>query len=104
MVLNGLEKRLHLRRFVDNVVGEENAARVEPWVDDVEEPFVVWLPRVEEDEIERALQLGNLLERVAMNDAHHIRQSRLLDVCGCFLRALRIVLDRDDAPPRLTSA
>jgi hypothetical protein len=33
-----------------------------------------------------------------------IRQSRLLDVCGCFLRALRIVLDRDDAPPRLTSA
>src|SRR4029453_18765772 len=104
MVLNSFEKRLHLRRLVDNVVGEEEATRVEPRVDDVEEAFVVRLPRVEEHQIEAALKLWNLLERVAVNDAHDVCQSCLLNVCSRFLCALRIVLNRDYVPPRFTSA
>src|SRR5215510_9971321 len=104
MVLNGLEKRLHLRRLVDDVVREEEAARIEPRVHDVEEAFVVRLPRVEEHQIEGALKLWNLLERVAVNDAHDIGQSRLLNVGGRFLCALRIVLNRDYVSPRFTSA
>ncbi len=36
------------------VVGQEQAARVEPWVDGVEEPLVVFLPRIQEHEVEGA--------------------------------------------------
>src|SRR4030095_11832082 len=115
MVLNGLEKRLHLRRLIDDVVREEEAAGVEArvhaveeasgWqrrVHDVEEAFVVRLPRVEEHQIEGALKLWNLLERVSVNDAHDIRQSRLLNVCGGFLCALALGLHRDERRTRLT--
>src|SRR5689334_17853220 len=104
MALDGLEKRLHLRRLVDDVMSEEEAAGIEPRVNDVEEPFVVRLPRVEEHQIECSPKLWNLLERVAVNDAHDIRQSRLLDIVGCFFCALRIVLNRDDVPAGFTSA
>src|SRR5262245_49183054 len=104
MVLNGLEKRLHFRCLVHHVMGEEEAAGVEPRIHDVEESFVVRLPRVEEHEIEGALKLWNLLERVAMYDAHDIGQSGFLDVRGRFLGALRIVLNGDDVAAGLASA
>src|SRR5262245_35420343 len=104
MILDGLEKRLHLRRLVDDVMGKEEPARIEPRVDDVEESFVVRLPRVEEHEIERALKLWDLLERITVNDAHDVGQPRLLNVGGRFFRALRIVLNGDHVSPRFTSA
>src|SRR5438876_1679350 len=80
---------------------EEDAARVETRIYQVEEAFVIGLPRVEKYEIECPVQLRDLRERVTMNHAHDIGESRLLDVCRRFLRSLRVVLDRDDVAVRL---
>ena len=46
----------HLVRLVHDVVRDEQAALVEAREDQFEEPLVVLLPRVEEDEVERAGQ------------------------------------------------
>ena len=98
------QEGLHLALFVDNVVSHKHAAGVQPWVDHVEELLVVGLPGIEEDKIERARQLRDLGERIAMHHAHDIRDTRASHVVGRFPRALRIVLDRDDAPAGLARA
>ena len=54
VVLDRLEEIAHLALLVDDVVGEEEAARRQPREDEIEEPLVVGLPRVEKDEVERA--------------------------------------------------
>src|SRR6185436_8255350 len=104
MRLHRGEERLHLALLVDDVVCGEEAAGVQPRVDHIEELLVVRLPRIEEDEIESAWQLGNLLERVAMNHLHDVGQAGKTDVVYRFLRALRVVLDRHNASARFSRA
>ena len=56
MMLDRIEEIAHLALFVDDVVREEEAARAQTREDEIEEPLVVGLPRVEKHEIERAGQ------------------------------------------------
>ena len=65
LFLDRVEEIPHLAALVHDVVREEQAALVQPRIHHVEESLVVLLPRVEEDEIERARHLRDLLERVA---------------------------------------
>jgi hypothetical protein len=75
-------------------VRDEETAGVETREDEVEELLVIGLPRIEEHEVERALQLGDLFERVGVHHANDVVQAGLPDVGGRLLRALRVVLDR----------
>ena len=60
----------HLVALVDDVVREETGRRVGmPREHQVEEPLVVALPGVEEHEVELPVELRDLLERVAGDDA-----------------------------------
>ena len=51
------EEVAHLRGLVHHVVRDEDAAAVEAREHQIEEPLVVLLPGVEEDEVEGARQL-----------------------------------------------
>ena len=81
-------------------MGEEQPALVEPRKHHVEESLVVLLPRVQEDEVERARHLRDLLERVAGHHLDDVGEPGALDVVGELLRADRIVLDRDEPSAR----
>ena len=61
--------------------------------------LVVPLPGVEEHEVERAGELRDLLERVAGDHRDDVGEAGAADVVGGFLRARRVVLDRDERPP-----
>ena len=104
MGLNGFEKWLHLGGLVHHVVRQEHTTGVEPRIHHVEETFVVRLPRIEEDDVKGSLQFGDLLERVTLNDADNVGQSGFFNVRGRFLRALRVVLNRDHVSARLARA
>ena len=83
--LDRVQEVSHLAALVHDVVREEQAALVEPRIDQVEESLVVLLPRVEEDEVERALELRDLLERVAGDDLDDVGEPGALDVVGQLL-------------------
>src|SRR5262245_53753695 len=104
MLLHGVEKIPHLAALVDDVVGQEEARTVEARIDEVEEALVVFLPGVEEDEVESARQLRNRLERIAAHDLDHARQSRALDIRGELTSSRGIVLDGDEAAARFAQA
>ena len=97
VLLDRVEEIPHLAALVDDVVGEEQPARVEPRVDHVEEPLVVLLPRVEEDEVERPGELRDLLRtrRRATTCTMSERPARWMFSASSFARD-RVVLDRDE--------
>ena len=78
--LDGLQEVGHLALLVHHVVREEQAAWFQAREDHVQELLVVALPRIQEHEVELALQLRNLLERVAAHDGDDVGQASLADV------------------------
>src|SRR5215203_4360064 len=85
---------LHLVAFIDDVVREEQATLGQARVHEIEELLVVRLPRVEEHEVNRPLQLRNLLERIPAHHGDHVVQARAADICLCFPGPHRVELDR----------
>jgi len=85
-------------------VCREQAAGSEPREDHLEELLVVRLPRVQEHKIKRARQLGDFLERIAVNHLYDIGQASQADVLRRFLRTLRVVLDRHNTSTRFSRA
>src|SRR5215475_13026185 len=81
---------------------EEQSARPEAWEDHIEKAFVVAFPGVEEHEVELALELRDLFERVARHDGHDIGETRPAKVLGGHFGAGGIELDRCEMTARLT--
>ena len=93
IILDRGEEIAHLVLLVDDVVREEEAARDEAREHQIEEPFVVAFPGVDEHEIERPVELRDLLERVARHDRDDVGEAGGPDVGGGDLRARRVELD-----------
>src|SRR4051812_28536951 len=94
MTLDGIEEIAHLSLFVDDIVREEQAVRRQAREDEIEEPFVIDLPRIQKYKIERAGHLRNFLERISRDDGDDVGKPGAADVGGSRCRARRVELDR----------
>ena len=104
VILDRGEEVAHLVLLVEHVVREEQAAGREAGQHQVEEGFVVALPRVHEDEIERPVEPRDLLERVPRHDGDDVGEAGRADVRGRDPGARRIELDARQAPAGLAQA
>jgi hypothetical protein len=99
-----LEEVAHLLLLVHDVVTEKQPAGPQPRKHHVEKPLVVALPGVEEDEVERARELRQLLERVPGNDRDDVGEPGAAHVLRRGFRPGRIVFDRGERAAGLPQA
>src|SRR4051794_23328493 len=80
----------------EDVVRDDERARLDLLAREPEQLFVVVLLRVEEDDVEHIVDLWQQLERVALAQLCPLFEARLLDVAAPGLDLLRVVLERQD--------
>ena len=82
----------------EDVVRDDERARLDLVAREPEQLFVVVLLGVEEDDVEHVVDLRQQLERVALAQLGPLLEARLLDVATPGLDLRRVVLEREDAP------
>ncbi len=94
IVPDGRQVILHVLGVIRDIVADDGASRDDPAPDQIQEFDVVGLPGVDEDEIEIALNLGDLGERVSDPHVYDRFQPGPADVLPGLCAARRIELDR----------
>lgn len=74
MALDGVEEVLHLATVGEHIVGQDGATRPDLGVELAEVAEVVWLPGIDKDAIEEALELGNDLQGITLAQLDHLLQ------------------------------
>jgi carbon monoxide dehydrogenase subunit G len=82
----------------EDVVGDDERARLDLLPCEPEQLLVVVLLGVEEDDVEHVLDPRQQLERVAGAQLGPVREARVVDVATPGLDLRRIVLEREDPP------
>ena len=85
----------------EDVVRDDERARLDLLAREPEELLVVVLLGVEEDDVEHVVDPRQQLERVALAQLGPLLDARLLDVAAPGLDLRRVVLEREDAPAEI---